>query len=219
MQVDSNANSAEYSGYSNYNPLTSEFVNPSFPTLDQNNGYSIFFNVALNTANDTNNNDRAAFSITAIGAGNAGIEIGFDSTQIFAQNDDFTQAETQSFNTSTSTDYQLTVSGNAYQLLADTGGGFLNVINGSLRTYNFDPLNSNPPLGTFNPYEIPNFLFFGDNTGAADGTFTLGEISVETVDVPFDVSPTLGLVLIGIGIATRKLYIQRLRGTSELSRQ
>ena len=214
VQVDSNANSAEYSGYSNYNPLTSSFVNSSFPTLDQNSGYSIFFNVGLDTANDfsdTNNNNRAAFSITAIGAGNEGIEIGFDTDQIFAQSSNFTQAETQSFTTSTSTDYQLTVSGNAYQLLADTGSGFSTVINGSLRTYDFDPSVSNPPLGSFNPYEIPNFLFFGDNTGEAYGTFTLGEISVETVNVPFDVSPTLGLALIGIGIGVRKLYIMRSR--------
>ncbi|MDJ0745785.1 MAG: hypothetical protein QNJ32_20820 [Xenococcaceae cyanobacterium MO_167.B27] len=228
VQVDSNANSAEYSGYSNYNPLTSSFVNSSFPTLDQNSGYSIFFNVALDTANDfsdTNNNNRAAFSITAIGAGNEGIEIGFDGDQIFAQNSNFTQAETQSFTTSNSTDYQLAVSGNTYQLLADTGSGFSSVINGSLRTYNFDPTASNPPLdniplvGSFNPYEIPNFLFFGDNTGEAYGTFTLGEISVETVNVPFDVSPTLGLALIGIGIGVRKLYIMRSFRRNVQSRQ
>lgn len=209
VQIDSNANNAEYSGYSNYNPLTSSFVNSSFPTLDQNTGYSIFFNVALDTTNDfsdTSDNNRAAFSITAIGAGNAGIEIGFDSNQIFAQNSNFTQAEAQAFTTSNSTDYQLTVLGNSYQLLADTGSGFAPVINGSLRTYIFDPSASNPPLGSFNPYEIPNFLFFGDNTGQAHGTFTLGEISVETVSVPFDVSPTLGLLLIGIGIGTKKLY-------------
>ncbi|CCQ69463.1 hypothetical protein CWATWH0402_4468 [Crocosphaera watsonii WH 0402] len=33
------------------------------------------------------------------------------------------------------------------------------ILNGSLRVYSFDPGTSNPPLGTFNPYEIPNFLF------------------------------------------------------------
>ncbi|MDJ0533839.1 MAG: hypothetical protein QNJ70_15340 [Xenococcaceae cyanobacterium MO_207.B15] len=224
VQVDSNANSAEYFGYSNYNPLTSSFVNSSFPNLNQNSGYSIFFNVALDTANDfsdTNNNNRAAFSITAIGAGNEGIEIGFDSDQIFAQSSNFTQVptETQSFTTSASTDYQLAVSGNTYELLADTGSGFSTVINGSLRTYNFNPLASNPPLGSFNPYEIPNFLFFGDNTGQAHGTFTLGQISVETVNVPFDVSPTLGLALIGIGIGVRKLYIMRSFRRNVQSRQ
>ncbi len=213
VKIDSNAGSpdnAEYSGYSNYNPLTSNFVNTSFPTLDQNSGYSIFFNVALNTISD-NSNDRAAFSITVIGKDNEGIEIGFDEDRIFAQNANFTRAsaETQSFTTSSSTDYQLAVSGNSYQLLADTGGGFSNVLSGSLRTYDFNPATSDPPLGIFNPYEIPNFLFFGDNTGQAHGTFTLGEISVETVSVPFDVSPTLGLVLIGIGVTTKKLYTQR----------
>ncbi|MDJ0650064.1 MAG: hypothetical protein QNJ60_15340 [Xenococcaceae cyanobacterium MO_188.B19] len=213
VEIDSNGNSAGYSGYSNYSPLIPGFVNTSFPTLDQDNGYSIFFNVALDTVNDfsdTNSNDRAAFSITAIGKDNEGIEIGFDQNQIFAQNANFTQAESQSFTTSNSTDYQLAISGNTYQLLADTGSGFSNVISGSLRTYSFNPATSEPSLGTFNPYEIPNFLFFGDNTNSAHGTFTLGEISVETVSVPFDVSPTLGLVLIGMGITAKKLYRTRL---------
>lgn len=207
VRVDSNANNAEYSGYSNYNPLTGNFINPSFPTLDQNNGYSISFNVGLDTTTD-NNSNRAAFSVTTIGAGNQGIEIGFDSNQIFAQNSNFTPAvaETQALTTSASTDYQLQISGNNYQLLADLGSGFAPVIDGSLRTYNFNPLASEPPLGTFNPYQIPDFLFFGDNTGQEYGTFTLGEVSVETASVPFDFSPTLGLALVGIGIATRRLY-------------
>jgi hypothetical protein len=107
VQVDSNGiglngKKAEYSGYSNYNPLTGSFVNTNFPTLERNSGYSIFFNVALDTVNDfsdTNNNNRAAFSITTISNGNQGIEIGFDANQIFAQSNTFEQvaAETQSF--------------------------------------------------------------------------------------------------------------------------
>lgn len=218
VEIDSNAtgfngNAAEYSGYSNYNPLTSTFVNSSFPTLDRNSGYSIFFNVALDTINDfsdTNDNNRAAFSITTISTDNRGIEIGFDEDRIFAQSSDFEQvaAETNLVNTNVSTDYQLAVSGNSYQLLADTGSGFASIINGNLRTYNFNPATSNPPLGTFNPYEIPNFVFLGDNTGQAYGTFTLGSISVESANVPFDFSPTLGLVLVGIGVASRKFYRQ-----------
>lgn len=214
VRVDSNAvgfngKGAEYSGYSNYNPLNSSFVNTNFPTLDRNSGYSIFFNVALDTANDfsdTNNNNRAAFSITTISTGNQGIEIGFDGERIFAQSSNFEQvaAETESLNTNFGTNYQLAVSGNTYQLLADTGSGFSPVINGSLRSYNFDPIASNPPLGTFNPYQVPNFIFLGDNTGQAHGTFTLGAISIESASVPFNFSPILGLALAGISIATRK---------------
>ena len=212
FQIDSNASGEEYSGYSNYNPFTSGFVNSSFPTLDNNSGYSIFFNVALDTTNDFSDtsDDRAAFSITAIGSGNQGIEIGFDEDRIFAQEDNFMRAETQNFgNIITSTDYQLTVLGNNYELLADTGSGFSSVISGSLRTYNFDPLASDPPLGTFNPYEIPGFLFFGDNTGQAHGTFTLGEISISTTSVPFEFSPNFGLALLGLSLGVKKLFTLR----------
>lgn len=206
VEVDSDANGAEYAGYSNYNPLTNTFVNPNFPTLDSDSSYSIFFNAMLdndpNTFSDPDDNSRAAFSITAIGTDNRGIEIGFDSNQIFAQSPEFMQvaAETQSFDTSSNTDYQLSVLGNTYQLLANTGSGFSPVINGSLREYNFNPLVSQPPLGIFNPYEIPNFLFFGDNTGQAYGTFTLGEVRVETATASTpEANFTVALALIGIG--------------------
>lgn len=215
IQVDSNGiglngKTAEYSGYSNYNPLTGNFVNSNFPNLARNIGYSVFFKMALDTINDfsdTNNNNRAAFSITAISSDLQGIEIGFDQEQIFAQNSNFQQvaAETQSFNTNIFTNYQLVISGNTYNLLANSGSGFASVINGSLRSYNFNPASSNPPLGLFNPYQISNFLFLGDNTGQAHATFTLGETSVESASVPFPFSPTLGFALVSIAYAAKKV--------------
>ena len=214
VEVDSDADGAEYAGYSNYNPLTETFINPDFPTLDFSSGYSIFFEMMLDddstTFSDPDDN-RAAFSVTAIGTGNRGIEIGFDRDRIFAQSPDFMQvaAETQSFDTSIGTDYQLIMSGNTYQLLANTGSGFSPVINGSLREYDFNPITSQPPLDTFNPYQIPNFLFFGDNTGRAYGTFTLGEIRVETAiaSTP-EANFTIALALMGIGL-TGKKYLQK----------
>jgi hypothetical protein len=59
------------------------------------------------------------------------------------------------------------------------------ILTGSLRTYQFDPLNSSPPL-PFNPYEIPGFLFFGDNTGQESGEFRLHRASIKaaTESVP-----------------------------------
>ena len=213
VQVDSNENGAEYSGYSNYNPVTSSFINGNFQTLDNNAGYSVFFNVALDTTNDffDDSDHRAVFSVTVIGNGNQGIEIGFDSNQIFAQNSNFTQSEAQAFTTNSSTNYQLAILGNNYELLADTntGSGFASVLNGSLRTYDFNPSMSDPPLGAFNPYKTPGFLFFGDNTGQAYGTFTLGKISLATTSVPFDFSPNLGLALLGVSVGVKKLLTAR----------
>ena len=76
-----------------------------------------------------------------------------ESNAIFAQNDNFTRGEEVSFSTSGNVDYELRVLGNQYKLLANNS----QILNGSLRVYSFDPGTSNPPLGTFNPYEIPNF--------------------------------------------------------------
>ncbi len=211
VAIDSNANNAEYSGYTNHlpNPLNPSGlvpINSSFPRLDRDIGYSIFFTVAL----DSNNNnftdlsdDRAAFSITVIGTNNEGIELGFDSDRIFAQSSNFIREETtNNFTTSTFNSYELKVDSNGYELFANSLT--TPILNGALRTYNFTPLASNPPL-LFNPYETESFLFLGDNTGQAYGTFTLGAISVSSV--PFNFSPTLGLTLVGFGIWLRRKKI------------
>ncbi|MGK7948561.1 MAG: hypothetical protein AB4368_07095 [Xenococcaceae cyanobacterium] len=208
VEIVSNANNAEYSGYTNHlpNPLnTSELVpiNSGFPRLDRDTGYSIFFTVAL----DSNNNDftdlsddRAAFSITVIGTNNEGIELGFDRDRIFAQSSNFIREETtNNFPTSTFNSYELKVDSNGYELFANSTT--TPILNGALRIYNFTPSASDPPL-LFNPYETENFLFLGDNTGQAYGNFTLGAISVSSV--PFNFSPTLGLALTGFGIWLRR---------------
>ncbi|BBC22339.1 hypothetical protein [Pseudanabaena sp. ABRG5-3] len=199
------ANFAEYSGYSNYNPLTSSYFNTGFTstTLNQATGYSITFTVSLDSAttNTSSSNPRAAFSVIAIsGNGNKGVEIGFRPTEIFAQSANFTtEAQAANFTTTSTNTYQLTVFNNNYSL---TSGGN-SIINGSLQNYSFDPLTSNPPLGTFNPYTTNSFIFFGDNTGQESGTFTLGSVTLDTTPVPFEFSPTYGLLAIFIGMALK----------------
>jgi len=185
----------EYAGYANYNPLTSEFFNRTY-TLDQTLGYNITFNVALNSSTD-NTPNRSAFSLTVTSSdGSSGIEIGLEPNSIIGRNADFTPGETASFNTSASTNYTLAVVGNNYTLSWGSG-----TLTGALRTYIFDPASSDPPLGTFNPYRIGNFLSFADNTGQESGTFTLGSVSVSTntaaAAVPFNFNPTFGLLILG----------------------
>lgn len=194
----------EYSGYSNYNPLSGNFFNASFPTLDRNLGYSISFNVALNSSTNTTAN-RSAFSVTVTSSdGLSGIEIGFEPGSIIGRNADFTPGETASFNTSAPSTYTLAVQGSNYTLSSGS-----QIISGALRTYSFDPQASNPPLGNFNPYRVGNFLFFGDNTGQESGIFTLGAVSVTTntanAAVPFDFNPTFGLLIVGAWTAFRHL--------------
>ena len=117
-----------------------------------------------------------------------------ESNAIFAQNDNFTRGEEVSFSTSGNVDYELRVLCNQYKLLANNS----QILNGSLRVYSFDPGTSNPPLGTFNPYEIPNFLFFGDNTGQESGEFTFrsAEVTINSTTVP-ESSASLALGILG----------------------
>lgn len=210
IEIDSDANNAEYSGYTNHlpnpsNPSELILINSTFPNLNQDIGYSIFFTIALDIANNFSDtsNDRAALSLTAIGKNNQGIELGFDSDKIFVQSNDFTSEESVSFITSNTNNYELKVDSTGYELFANNET--VPILNGVLRTYNFTPLASNPPL-PFNPYETENFLFLGDNTGQAHGNFTLGAVSVSSV--PFNFSPTLGLAFVGLSIWIRRKNIK-----------
>ncbi|MEG4943746.1 DUF4347 domain-containing protein, partial [Microcoleus sp. F4-D5] len=188
-----------YAGYTNYNytptpaPGTVNLVNPSFPALNLTNGYSVSFNVAV-TAENSNSDDRAGFSIIAISSdAQTGIELGFTNRNlapnggIFAQNGGasptlFTRGENALVNISNATDYKLVVQGSTYTLFAG-GVAIPNLTNQPLRNYTaFDPATSQPPL-PFNPYSLPNFLFFGDDTDQASATFTLGPISVNNFPV------------------------------------
>ncbi len=207
ITVNTAANSAEYSGYSNYNVLNSTYFNPaifSAATLDRSTGYSLNFTVSLDAA--TNNTGtsfpRAAFSVIAISSDGKGIEIGFRPNEIFAQSSvGFTTqdpAQTAVFSTNAAQTYNLAVLNNGYTL----SSGATPIISGALLNYSFNPVASNPPL-TFNPYTIPSFVFLGDDTGQESGTFTLGAVTLDTntTAVPFEFSPTYGLVALGAGVA------------------
>lgn len=202
VQLNTAANSVEYSGYSNYDPSNSTYFKPATfnaSTLNQNTGYTLTFTVNPTTVVDTPT--RAAFSVIAISSDKKGIEIGFKAASIFAQSASFgTAAQTAAFTTNTTETYVLTVFNDSYSLLLSSGGS--PIINGALQTYNFDPINSQPPL-PFNPYTTGSFLFFGDNTGQASGTFTLGSVTLDTTPIPFEFSPTYGLLAIGTGLAIR----------------
>ncbi len=214
VQVDTDANGAEYSGYANQSGIPLMLVNAGFPTLDRTLGYSIFFNASLDSTTSASN-DRAAFSVIAISSDNQGIELGFESGLIFAQNNGFTRGETSgAITTSDNISYELRVASSTYQLLADTGSGLTQILTGSLRTYTFNPATSSPPL-PFNPYTTGNFVFFGDDTGQEDGVFTFRSASVTANTA--DAVPTLsewGVIALVLGLACAAY--QKVRGT-ELS--
>ncbi len=173
-------------GYFSRDPLFGIISHPSMPVIDRQMGYAIEFGLQLGdethttgAAGDDNGDglaDRAGFAMIAISADLKGIELSFWEDRIWTQDDDlagsshlFTQAEGSPFNTtSQSFNYQLQVLGDAYQLTRD--GGVAPIVSGRLRDYrNFS--------GSVDPYELPNFLFFGDNTTRGESLSHLARIA------------------------------------------
>jgi len=209
-----------YAGYSNYD-LSDQLINAgTFPSLDRTSGYLISFDLKVNDEANTDFGsdknldglpDRAGFSVIAISSdGQYGIELGFETDRIWAQEDGtgqvepslepdpldantsdrtlFTQAEGVNFATNNSSvNYDLLVQGNAYTLYADGAS----ILSGRLRDYT-------ALEGAIDPYENPNFLFFGDNTPSARGRVDIGDIAVITAaggmaySATFDAATDLG---------------------------
>src|SRR4028118_2410810 len=200
---------AGYAGYTNYNPASlltpAPAILPPFTaaTLDRTAGYTISFNAAIPT--ETSNPNRAGFSITAISSdGLNGLELGFKNGRIFAQSDTFTEPPTISpenanFNTSANNNYVLKVQGTTYELFANNFPSA--ILTGPLRQIQFDPALSQPPL-SFNPYRLPSFLFFGDNTDQGSATFRLGRIAVNDLPVA---SPDNAITTVGTKVKIKVL--------------
>jgi len=145
---------------------------PGFPILDRTMGFRV--NFALQVENESHtNNDRAGFSMIILGGDAQGIELAFWRNEIWAQSDEntgglFKHGEGVAFPTNTAlTDYQLTIVDDTYTLTANAQS----ILTGPLRDYSkFE--------GFPDPYETPNFLFFGDDTTSAGSRVRLGSISI-----------------------------------------
>lgn len=189
----------------------------SIPILDRNVGYSINFTAQIvaenhaSSAADKNGDgvaDRAGFSVTVLSNDKKGIELGFWTDSIWAQNDGvaepppntntlFTRGESKTFNTKQLTSYELRILGNTYGLFKV--GDSTAILTGNLRDYtSFVPAAFLPS----NPYQTPNFLFFGDGTPTASATFQLGAISITTGIslAPLEVDQNTDLFVKGISI-------------------
>ncbi|WP_322647924.1 FG-GAP-like repeat-containing protein [Nostoc sp. ChiVER01] len=202
-------NSAD-AGYTNYGitgtSLTPNPLNSLFPTLDRNTGFVVSFGLQVNsqtlaTTADKNNDaetDRAGFSVIVLDQDKKGIELGFLTDRIFAQDDGttqkdpslepdtsgnpfktlFTQAERVDFNTATTAvNYDLAILGDNYTLFADG----VAKLTGKVRDYTA----AVTPTPIPDVYEKPNFLFFGDDTPSAGTNSNLAFVKVTTSgDIP-----------------------------------
>jgi hypothetical protein len=97
-----------------------------------------------------------------------GVELGFWTNQIWAQDDGkklFTHAEGANFNTTSGLiPYELTILGDTYTLSANGK----KILSNRLRNYS--------SFGW--PYSVNNFLFLGDNTSSAGGLIRLASVQV-----------------------------------------
>ncbi|WP_081602983.1 DUF4347 domain-containing protein [Fortiea contorta] len=187
-------------GYSNYNGGLPIPLNPAFPVLDRNQGFTLSFDLKINSeshSSDDNNDgiqDRAGFSVIVVTSDNTkAIELGFWEDQIWAQNDGpntpigssrtlFTHSATETVLYDTKkqlTRYDLTIQGDTYSLFA--AGGVAPILKGSLRNYTAFDHTKAGPLGTplsYDPYERANFVFLGDNTTSAQADINLQRVEL-----------------------------------------
>lgn len=200
--VNSTASNNIYAGFGNYD-LFGNAVNTQFPALDRNNGYVLNFAVQIISESSTRP-ERAGFSLLVnssdVAPGVAtSVEIAFQTGRIFAQNQSFTNPtdinDISSFNPVGAgfVNYSLQVSGNSFTL---TANGAPLLINRPLRDYtSFSGFGSQA-------YQTPSGLAFGDNTTSAQANFNIGAVSLVTnsssvAAVPYEFSPTIGLLTLG----------------------
>lgn len=168
VRLDSTAVRDEKAGYFSKNPIFPGIAHPGIETLDRAAGYTIVFDVKINSESHISNH-RAGFSIIAISSDLLGIELGFWADTIFAQEAGFTHAEEADFTTAAMTRYKLAVAGSTYAL--SLAGSSTPLLAGPLRDYT--PADPDPDV-----YEIPSFLFLGDDTSSASASVDIAYIEL-----------------------------------------
>lgn len=139
------------------------------PTLDRAAGFALAFTARVNAEAHANAN-RAGFSVIVLGSDTNGVELGYWTTNIFAQSDSplFTHAEDTAFVTTNGfVNYALAIFGTNYVLHANGTP----ILAGAVR--NYTAFN-----GPINPYRTPNFIFIGDDTTSASGSFQVRSVAV-----------------------------------------
>jgi hypothetical protein len=139
-------------------------------------GVRLDFTVKLDSETH-NSNDRAGFSVIVTDQTKHGIEIGFWSDRVWAQQLGFTHGAEALFNTGALADYSLTVIGGTYTLAA----GGTSLLSGS--TLFYDAPGLPPPFSNI-PYRTANILFLGDDTSSANAKFDLKSVSISPAPEP-----------------------------------
>lgn len=183
--LDTTSANAIQAGYGNYlGPIP---VNPAFPALNRSDGFVVTLNMRVLSESHANNN-RAGVSLIALASDLQGIELAFWSNEIWVQSGpDFLHAEGAAFDTTSAiTKYDLAIQGGTYSLRADGS----QILTGNLRNYSSFGL----------PYNLPSFIFVGDDTTSASASFEFSRLAV----VP-EPSLTCGIVVLTALCRMRRL--------------
>jgi hypothetical protein len=180
------------------------YSDPDVVPLNRSTGFELDFTVKL-LSETHNSTDRAGFSVIALSsdASPLGIELGFWTNEVWAQNAGFTHGESSSaFDTTAGLiDYRLEIQGTGYTLLANNS----QILNGSLRDYT--AFNGGPPFNSGFPYNQSNFTFFGDDTSSANAKVQIANFNVVTVPEPaaFSLAFEAGFAVLAVfGLALRR---------------
>jgi hypothetical protein len=149
-----------------------ETMTPGFPVLERTEGFRLDFTLQIENESH-NHNHRSGFNLILLSDDARGIELAFWENEIWVQSDSntgelFQHGEGIVFPTTAGLiNYQLTVTGDAYTLIADTRS----ILTGPVRDYSdFD--------GFPDPYQTPNFIFLGDDTTSAQARIRLRFVSI-----------------------------------------
>jgi len=206
-------------GYSNYTALGS-LVNPAFPSLNPATGFSVSFAVQLNSETHGADDNRAGFDVIVLGSDKKGVELGFWTNDIWAQqlnSNVFTRDPSEDYNvlnpsgpslsTTSMTDYTLSILSGTYSLYADVPAATPTlVLTSSTHDY-----SSYTGAG---PYSLTNYVFIGDDTTDAEASETFSYLSVT---VPEPAAAGALIVLGSAALARRRRGAQSADGSRSAS--
>jgi hypothetical protein len=200
VTLDTTAASAVKAGYGLIEPL----LTSTAP------GVRLDFTLKLESETH-NSNDRSGLSIIVTDQTKHGIEIGFWSDRVWAQQLGFSHGAEALFNTDALTDYSLTIIGGTYSLAA----GGTSLLSGSTLFYDAPGL---PPPFSDIPYRTAHIVFLGDDTTSASAKFDLKSVSLSPAPEPaVSLLLCVGLALLVLAVpdsngrarALRRLLAQR----------
>ena len=138
--------------------------------LDTVAGFKLDFNLRI-AAETHASTDRAGFSLIVTGADpKQALELGFWNDRVFAYTGTFERGAEALLATTLATDYSLVVRNNHYALSGNGG----KLLSGSLVDHTAQGA----------PYNLPGFLFFGDDTTRAQSLSAMGAVTLSAVPEP-----------------------------------